>query len=209
MIALQEKVEVPTADGGGDELRFYANNWLEHRSFKSEEEFVEALKQNGYDDEKVGEAVHDLEHYEVKYEWVDRNWFFTNEGYEEHLRLNRHNYGEVRPYIKHLFRNPEMAAVVSFLQSQAPSVETPQPTPEEEAAFEAMMQEESKNRYFYKDDERLGVHKSFQDGVWMNKYTGDDWQFKCSVARMAYFDSACEALLEGGFTEYFKDKDEP
>ena len=110
LIVLQEKVTVPTCDGNGDRLQYYHCE-MEHKGYDSEEELLQSAKDNGYeikDDE--------IESYEVKDVWEDRNWFFTMEGYTAHVQLNKHNYrGEIRPYIMHMFRNPEMKMVWDLL----------------------------------------------------------------------------------------------
>jgi hypothetical protein len=48
--------------------------------------------------------------------WVGRQWFLTRAGYDQHVRLNRHNYRkEIRPYVRHAFRNPEIEQVIGWL----------------------------------------------------------------------------------------------
>lgn len=54
-----------------------------------------------------------------KEEWVGVAWFLTHSGLEEHLRLNRHNYRETRPFIKHAFRSPEAVRVYEWLAEAA------------------------------------------------------------------------------------------
>lgn len=47
------------------------------------------------------------------------NVFLTMEGYEEHMRLNKHNYRHykrVDSYVKHAFRNPEMASLIDAIK---------------------------------------------------------------------------------------------
>jgi hypothetical protein len=119
IIALQEEVEVFAQEGNGDKKKYWDGEAC--HSWNSLEEFRARFKDD-YTPEEVAKFEKDLVEYEVKFEWVDRNWFFTQEGYDEHLRLNGHNYGrgpsvtgKVRPYIRHLFRNPEMKAVWDLL----------------------------------------------------------------------------------------------
>lgn len=52
-------------------------------------------------------------------EWETRAVFFTYEGYKEHLDLNRHNYGEIRDYVVHPFRNPEIKRVLGWVRELA------------------------------------------------------------------------------------------
>lgn len=52
--------------------------------------------------------------------WVGVAWFLTHEGYEDHLRLNKHNYRKgYRKWIHHAFRNPEMTQVYEWLAELA------------------------------------------------------------------------------------------
>lgn len=115
IIVLQEKIEVATADGNGDRLKYYHHEF--ESAYNSKEEFREACRSNGYSKEDFRKMLDELQTYEVKDVWEDRNWFFTDEGYNQHLDLNRHNYGEVRSYLKHAFRNPEMKAIFEHLRS--------------------------------------------------------------------------------------------
>jgi hypothetical protein len=118
IIALQEKVERQVTENMAyDHYKFYDSN-LEC-SFSSTEEWEKAMKEHGYDDEDIKKNRREIVEYYVKDVWEDRNWFFTYEGYKEHLRLNKHNYGEVRSYIYHCFRNPEMKAVWDLLVGKA------------------------------------------------------------------------------------------
>lgn len=60
---------------------------------------------------------------------------------------------------------------------------------------------ESRDRYFQKDEEYLGIHEDeFVGSIWMNAYT-KDWKFIASLARLNSFDGMCEDLLADGYTE--------
>jgi hypothetical protein len=118
IIALQQKIERIVPDTMEyDRRKVYDPEWSQ--SFSSIEEWEKTMKEHGYEDEDIKKRRREITDYYVKDEWEDRNWFFTYEGYEEHLRLNRHNYGEVRSYIYHCFRNPEMKAIWDLLVSRA------------------------------------------------------------------------------------------
>jgi len=71
-------------------------------------EYTELLQKLQNDAE---EAFEDLEEFEEEEYYDEDNVFFTQEAYEEHVRLNGHNLGrrgEYHSYVKHAFRNPEM-----------------------------------------------------------------------------------------------------
>jgi len=69
-------------------------------------EEVEKLKNDAED------AFEELEEFEEEEYYTEDNVFFTQEAYEEHVRLNGHNLGkrgvDYHSYVKHAFRNPEM-----------------------------------------------------------------------------------------------------
>src|SRR5882724_9783390 len=57
-----------------------------------------------------------------KNHWVDVAWFFTYKGYEEHVRLNGHNYRtfETHTYVYSLgYRNPEAVKMFGWLKEMA------------------------------------------------------------------------------------------
>lgn len=82
-------------------------------TYDSMDEAYQDYVEHGYEDPK-GRCC-DLEEVYFRYYWEDVNWFFTYEGLNEHLRLNKHNYGKTRDYIKYCGRNPEMEAVQNLL----------------------------------------------------------------------------------------------
>lgn len=116
LIVLQQKEQIRVPDGEGDETHWHDPEDFE-ATFDTREEAEKWAKDMDREGEELKEFMGRLEPFSVKDVWVDRNWFLTMSGYEEHMRLNSHNYrrGEVRPYIMHAFRNPEMAAVQKLL----------------------------------------------------------------------------------------------
>ena len=69
------------------------------------------------DDEKINEWVED-EHYTrhfMEYSWNTVNVFLTDQGYQEHLKLNKHNLREHRTFGIHAFRNPEFEEVFKMI----------------------------------------------------------------------------------------------
>lgn len=62
----------------------------------------------------------DLKKYNIKrfwegYYWETTNVFLTDQGYQDHLKLNKHNLKEHRTFGIHAFRNPEMDEVYKLL----------------------------------------------------------------------------------------------
>lgn len=50
---------------------------------------------------------------------MDSNFFLTNKGYEEHIKINGHNLKKPQSYGIHLFRNKEMAQVIEVIHAIA------------------------------------------------------------------------------------------
>lgn len=82
----------------------------------TEKELRDACKENEEDfDEVVGRCTK----YDVDTMDEDHNVFLTLAGYEEHMKLNGHNYRHYkshRPYIQGAFRNPEMMGLIGALR---------------------------------------------------------------------------------------------
>ena len=114
LIILEEKKEVLTAIGNGDRTYYWSNEM--ECQFTTKHECEKYCKEHGLTAEEIDETIEQLNPFEVKDEWKPHNWFFSFEGYEAHVRLNKHNYrGEIRPYVVHCFRNPEMEAIWKHL----------------------------------------------------------------------------------------------
>src|SRR5690606_37299025 len=85
-------------------------------SYYSREEFVKSMKELGYSDEEIErrwEKISTYGEYDVP---VEENVFLTEKGFRQHMELNGHNYRHfkepVYSYVKHAFRNPEMASLI-------------------------------------------------------------------------------------------------
>jgi len=94
-----------------DNLRYY----IDEQVF-TEKELEEYCKENECDlEETKGKCLRGA--YE-EYDEYD-NVFLTQEGYDEHIRLNGHNYRNYKNfgfYVKHAFRNPEMASLIEAIK---------------------------------------------------------------------------------------------
>ena len=85
-------------------------------SFENFDELEAMAKENGYEEGDIKRLKSEVYHGHYKYEWQDRNWFFTYSGYDEHVRLNKHNYGKIRNFVSYCNRNPEMETVQRYLK---------------------------------------------------------------------------------------------
>lgn len=105
---LMEEYWLPAPHDMGDEYVRYDYNSGEPIIYKTKEE----AEADGRDWEELLEiGQHHL--------YRESNVFLTEDGYNQHVRLNGHNYGrggnKFFSYVKHAFRNPEMARLVEIL----------------------------------------------------------------------------------------------
>jgi len=81
--------------------------YAEYAEEKAEYDAALAKAKQAAEDEWEG-----LETFEEEEYFEEENIFFTEEGYQEHVRLNGHNLGrkgEYHSYVRHAFRNPEIS----------------------------------------------------------------------------------------------------
>lgn len=86
----------------------------DYQQFDSKEEAIKHLVEHCDIEASEAEEVfeRDFEEFTMERYEEEDNVFLTEEGYKEHVRLNGHNLsrkGEYNFYIKHAWRNPEMA----------------------------------------------------------------------------------------------------
>lgn len=107
--------EVPVPDGFTDEIRY-----VHEGSSFTEKELKQYCEDNELDFELFKNKRCDK--YCVRDVAEFKNFFFTEEGYNEHIRLNGHNYGhykEVNSYVDHAFRNPEITQLLNAVEEIA------------------------------------------------------------------------------------------
>jgi len=88
----------------------------EAQAFYSKEEYLEWFKEfyendfkNEYELEINAEnSFRKLEEFKQEQYFEEDNVFFTEQGYQDHLRINGHNIRNSHSYIKHAFRNKEL-----------------------------------------------------------------------------------------------------
>lgn len=121
IIVLQEKDRHPIPEECGyDESAFYDRT--DGVTYRSKEHYMQAFGETEWTDRLEKSWDKDVQEVYFKTFWEDVAWFFTYEGLEDHLRLNKHNYGETRSYIKFCYRNPE---IQNLLTAVGLLVETP------------------------------------------------------------------------------------
>lgn len=110
------KEVVADSDYSYDKVVYY-HSVFEDRGFETREEAKQYLREYGYKDKELEEEIKNITALFIKKEWQTQNVFLTEEGYNRHLALNRHNYGEVRSYVIHGFRNPELKEMIDAIKT--------------------------------------------------------------------------------------------
>lgn len=98
--------------------------WVEHGSgdyhtADTKEELIETIKEWHDDDEEFEEEKWHIEpYYEDEY-YDTVNVFLTDKGYEDHMKINGHNYrrGQYDTYGIHAFRNEEIRSLYALIDS--------------------------------------------------------------------------------------------
>lgn len=81
--------------------------------FDSEEELIKYYKEKD-DDRRVGYS--DIQEYQLGYIWHPVEFFLTIKGAEEYMKVNAHNHGKLRTYVKWFeSRNFEMRGLLAEL----------------------------------------------------------------------------------------------
>lgn len=108
-------VEVGVPEGCGDREAFFDNHDCENYSEGEAEKRAEELEMEF--DDYVHERCHK---YDVRDEERFENFFFTLEGYNEHVRRNGHNIARTcksyDSYVGYAARNPELEGVIKALK---------------------------------------------------------------------------------------------
>jgi hypothetical protein len=99
---------VPENYGYGETKHLFYDHECEKEHATKEEYIQECIDEGIPEDEAKEKAEGLTECWMEKYHDED-NMFLTEEGYNEHLRLNRHNLIDPHNYIKCAWRNPEIA----------------------------------------------------------------------------------------------------
>jgi hypothetical protein len=104
----------PSGDGIARK-EYRINNDSDPDVCETKEEAIELLKES-FDGDELQEAIDNIEELNVGYLWVDVEVFLTIKGAEEYMKLNAHNHGEIRTYVKHFERrNFEMRELLNGL----------------------------------------------------------------------------------------------
>lgn len=105
--------ETPVPDGFTDDIRYVVDGITPF----TEESLKKYCEENELDFEQF--KANKCEKYCVRDSIEFKNFFFTEEGYNEHMELNGHNYSqykEVNSYVDHAFRNPEIEQLLAAIK---------------------------------------------------------------------------------------------
>lgn len=108
-------VDIGVPEGCGEKTKYFDNHDAE--SYSEEEAKQRAIELEVEFDDYVEDRCHK---YDVKEEKKYENFFFTLDGYNEHVRLNGHNIArgcnKYDSYVDHAYRNPEIAGVLKAIK---------------------------------------------------------------------------------------------
>ena len=113
------KLVAPVGMGDGDLVYFEPENW---ESFTSKADFIKSKLEDGYTQEEALKLAEDLEEYSQHKVEQNENFFLTKKGYDQHMRLNKHNYRHLHAYssyVDYAHRNPELATLFEIIKSFA------------------------------------------------------------------------------------------
>lgn len=114
----EEQIKV-VPDGCGDFVR-----WAHSEGgLLDEREVREFLEDTERPIDDLAESCDELTRYDCVKEWVtpeNHNVFFTEAAIEKHISENDYHWrGKTRTYVRHAWRNPEMAAIMKALREVA------------------------------------------------------------------------------------------
>ena len=108
-------IDVGVPEGCGNETHYFDNYDVEN--YTEEKAKQRAIELELEFDDYIEKRCHK---YDVKEEEQYENFFFTLDGYNEHVRLNGHNIARVcnkyDSYVDHAYRNPEIAGVLKAIK---------------------------------------------------------------------------------------------
>lgn len=116
-------IDVAVPDGCGEAMLYFDNSDVE--SYTEEEAKKRAEELEMTFDDYVEERC---QKYDSKEEERFENFFFTEDGYKQHVKINGHNIARVckryDSYVDHAFRNPELEKVISAIKEIGSAVNT-------------------------------------------------------------------------------------
>jgi hypothetical protein len=119
LLLLRRKMEKVVDGDYGGEKSYVENITGDYISRDTREELVNYLKEDYFGDENWQPDYSDITEIYVD-EYDDTvNVFLTDEGYREHLNVNKHNLGKHDTYGIHAFRNKEIASVFNVIEKSA------------------------------------------------------------------------------------------
>lgn len=93
-------------------------------AYDSKEDMMAALKSEKLSDEEIANRIDNAEECGMHVVDFPSNFFLTRKGYDEHMRLNSHNYSSYEhPYMEHAFRNPELDTLIKVIDRIGLAVE--------------------------------------------------------------------------------------
>jgi len=91
--------------------------------YDSMDDVRSALIDYGHTQDEADSKLKNTERLYIKEVWDTKQAFLSMEGFNEHIRQNKHNLERPRSYIMHAFRNPEMKEVLESVHVLADATE--------------------------------------------------------------------------------------
>jgi hypothetical protein len=120
---VRKLIDVGVPDDCGDETRYFDNHDVESYTEEQARKNAEELEMDF--DEYVEKRCHA---YQVQEEERFENFFFTMDGYNQHVKMNGHNIARecnrYDSYVQYAFRNPELEKVIAAIKEIGSAVNT-------------------------------------------------------------------------------------
>jgi hypothetical protein len=135
----------PTPEGYGyGETKHIFFDSEGQREYSTKEDYIKDLIEEGISAKEAHmKAEDELQELYVEQYFDEDNIFLTEEGYERHLKLNRHNLKEPHSYVKHCFRNPEMEGLLKAIFEVA-GLDLEEELKKKEDAYQARLKEKQR-----------------------------------------------------------------
>lgn len=82
----------------------------------TEEELKEYCEENECDFENTKDKAYEVDLQDIAH---NENFFFTKKGYDQHMKMNKHNYNhykKIYSYVDYACRNPELESVLKLFK---------------------------------------------------------------------------------------------
>ena len=126
IVQASRQVVAPADYGNGEASHYYHADWGEGHTREEWEPIIAQHNEENDDSIDLDTFIDNCDEFGMHDIDVEENVFLTFRSYEQHMKMNGHNYRHlknVQSYVKHCFRNPEMEklfeAIMAFAEPNA------------------------------------------------------------------------------------------